>query len=62
MNIVRFVFELRFCRSKTYSCFTKGVIPNIERRFNDTSDATRDRMENSVIEEPCHYCSGKIKK
>lgn len=37
----------------------EGVLPNIERRFKDsTSDYVREQMEKYMTEQPCHSCKG----
>lgn len=47
-------------RKSTYRAPFEGVIPNLERRYNETnSDFIRDRIAEFMKETPCQVCHGK---
>ncbi|HOW06409.1 MAG TPA: excinuclease ABC subunit UvrA [Flexilinea sp.] len=47
-------------RKSTYRAPFEGVIPNLERRYNETnSDYIRDRIAEFMKETPCQVCHGK---
>lgn len=57
---LQFIFDSRFSGVKEYKCMFEGVVPNVVRRYNDTSsDKTRERFEQYMTEKPCIYCKGK---
>ncbi len=44
---------------RTYSTRFEGVIPNLERRYRETtSDYVRGRLEDFMINRPCRTCEG----
>jgi len=44
---------------RTYSTQFEGVIPNLERRYRETtSDYVRSRLEDFMINRPCRTCDG----
>ncbi len=44
---------------RTYSTKFEGVIPNLERRYRETtSDYVRGRLEDFMINQPCRTCDG----
>lgn len=46
--------------SRTYTTRYEGVIPNLERRFEQTdSDFIRGRIQEYMQEEPCRSCKGQ---
>ncbi|MEN1759146.1 excinuclease ABC subunit UvrA [Anoxynatronum sibiricum] len=56
---VSFRFESRFGGERTYSSTFEGVIPNLTRRYEETSsDYMRDKIESFMSESPCPACNG----
>ena len=52
-------YKNRYGRQRAYWTTYEGVIPNIERRHEETdSDSARDRMEQFMREIPCRACKG----
>jgi excinuclease ABC subunit A len=44
---------------RTYSTKFEGVIPNLERRYREsTSDYVRNRLEDYMVNRPCRTCEG----
>ncbi|MDX1616221.1 MAG: excinuclease ABC subunit UvrA [Candidatus Promineifilaceae bacterium] len=44
---------------RTYSTRFEGVIPNLERRYREsTSDYVRNKLENYMVNRPCSTCRG----
>lgn len=57
---IRFTFENDFGQTKSAEVFYEGVIPNLERRFRDTSsDYIREFIEQYMSAKPCPQCKGK---
>lgn len=56
---IEFEFDSRFGGWKTYKSPFEGVIPNFERRYNETnSDYMKDKIEEFTSVIPCPDCSG----
>ncbi|MBD3366211.1 excinuclease ABC subunit UvrA [candidate division WWE3 bacterium] len=46
-------------RKKTYTTRFEGVIPNLTRRYHETSsDYSRRQIQNYMVKEPCPVCNG----
>ena len=44
---------------RTYSTKFEGVIPNLERRYREsTSDYVRNKLEDFMVNQPCRTCDG----
>ncbi len=57
---ISFIFDSRYSGRKKYTGLYEGVIPNLQRRYNETSsDKQRDRIEEFMVEMPCPICKGK---
>ncbi|MEA3254190.1 MAG: excinuclease ABC subunit UvrA, partial [Chloroflexota bacterium] len=53
-------FEDRQGRMRQYYTNFEGVIPNLKRRFRETSsDSARDDIERYMLSQPCPVCQGK---
>ena len=63
-TIVQFVYESKYGGRREYQAYYEGVIPNLERRYNETnSEYTRDKIEEYMSETPCPKCKGaRLKK
>ncbi|WP_296646378.1 excinuclease ABC subunit UvrA [Romboutsia sp. 13368] len=58
-TIVQFVYESKYGGRREYQAYYEGVIPNLERRYNETSsEYTRDKIEEYMSETPCPKCKG----
>jgi excinuclease ABC subunit A len=45
--------------TRNYSTKYEGVIPNLQRRYNEsTSDWTRQKVEEYMVDRPCRVCEG----
>jgi excinuclease ABC subunit A len=52
-------YESKSGRSREYRAFYEGVIPNIERRFNETeSEYIREDLQKYMAPRPCPTCGG----
>src|SRR5437763_11458213 len=52
-------YKNRFGRKRSYMATFEGIIPNLERRFNETdSDYVRDKIEEYMATVPCPECDG----
>ena len=52
-------YRNRYGRQRAYHTTYEGVIPNVERRHQETeSDAQRDKLEQYMREVPCRTCKG----
>ncbi|MCL6445214.1 MAG: excinuclease ABC subunit UvrA, partial [Alicyclobacillus sp.] len=57
---IRFTYENDFGQVKTAEIPFEGVIPNLERRYRDTtSDHVREFIEEYMSAKPCPKCTGK---
>lgn len=57
---IHFSYENDFGQRKTAQIPFEGVIPNLERRFRDTtSDSIREFIESFMGAKPCPACKGK---
>lgn len=57
---VHFSYINLFGEEKTHTGVFEGVIPNLERRYAQTSsDWAREDIESYMIEKPCSACHGK---
>ncbi|MCL6632884.1 MAG: excinuclease ABC subunit UvrA [Alicyclobacillus herbarius] len=57
---IRFTYENDFGQTKTAEIPFEGVIPNLERRYRDTSsDSIREFIEEFMAASPCPACRGK---
>ncbi|QQE79460.1 excinuclease ABC subunit UvrA [Alicyclobacillus sp. SO9] len=57
---IRFAYENDFGQKKTAEIPYEGVIPNLERRYRDTSsDYIREFIEDYMSASPCPACKGK---
>ncbi|MDO5695317.1 MAG: excinuclease ABC subunit UvrA [Eubacteriales bacterium] len=55
-----FTFDSRFSGRKTYNGPFEGVIPNLQRRYEETaSDKMREKIDRYMIELPCPACHGQ---
>lgn len=55
-----FTFDSRFAGKKRYTGGFEGVIPNLQRRYEETaSDRIRERIDQYMVELPCPLCHGK---
>ncbi len=63
-TIVQFVYESKYGGRREYQAYYEGVIPNLDRRYNETnSEYTRDKIEEYMSETPCPKCKGaRLKK
>lgn len=63
-KLIKFRYESKFGGSREYEAPFEGVIPNIERRYHETtSEYVRDKIEQYMIEKPCPSCNGnRLKK
>ncbi|MEK6573137.1 MAG: excinuclease ABC subunit UvrA, partial [Chloroflexota bacterium] len=56
---IRIHYESRDGRSATWDTAYEGVIPNLKRRYNETtSDYIRERIEEFMTQRPCEACNG----
>lgn len=56
---VEFTFDSRFSGIKDYSAIYEGVIPNLNRRYNQTkSDYIINKIEDCMTEDNCPTCKG----
>lgn len=56
---ISFEYESRYGGTRTYEAVYEGVIPNLERRYQDTaSDYMREKIEEYMSESPCKVCHG----
>jgi excinuclease ABC subunit A len=56
---VVFQYESKYGGIRTYESTFEGVIPNLERRYKETtSDYMRDKIEEYMSENPCDSCKG----
>jgi excinuclease ABC subunit A len=52
-------YRNRYGRQRSYYTTYEGVIPNLERRYQETdSDASREKLEQFMREIPCRACKG----
>src|SRR3954454_18176398 len=52
-------YKNRFGRKRSYMATFEGIIPNLERRFNETdSDYVREKIEEYMATVPCPDCGG----
>jgi excinuclease ABC subunit A len=52
-------YKNRFGRKRSYMATFEGIIPNLERRFNETdSDYVREKIEEYMATVPCPDCKG----
>ena len=52
-------YKNRYGRQRSYHTTYEGVIPNVERRHQETeSDTQRDKLEQFMREIPCRTCKG----
>ena len=57
---VQFSYINLFGEEKTHTGFCEGVIPNLTRRYSQTtSDWAREEIESYMVENPCSACKGK---
>ncbi|WP_029422623.1 excinuclease ABC subunit UvrA [Alicyclobacillus macrosporangiidus] len=57
---IRFTFENEFGQVKTTEIPYEGVIPNLERRYRETtSDSIREFIEGFMTSHPCPACKGR---
>ncbi|SFU91207.1 excinuclease ABC subunit UvrA [Alicyclobacillus macrosporangiidus] len=57
---IRFTFENEFGQVKTTEILYEGVIPNLERRYRETtSDSIREFIEGFMTAHPCAACKGR---
>ncbi len=57
---IRFRYESDFGRIKEAQVVFEGIIPNLERRYKDTSsDSMREYIEGYMSAKPCPVCKGK---
>nr|WP_072514565.1 excinuclease ABC subunit UvrA [Ndongobacter massiliensis] len=55
---VRFSFQSHFSGNKVFHDVWEGVIPNLTRRYRQTSDAMQHRIEEYMAENTCETCHG----
>jgi excinuclease ABC subunit A len=56
----RFRFAVDGSKSRDFESEWEGVVRNVERRYREsTSDATRESLEEYMVEQPCQVCGGK---
>ncbi|MBM7614242.1 excinuclease ABC subunit UvrA [Alkaliphilus hydrothermalis] len=56
---VSFEYESKYGGIRTYESIFEGVIPNLERRYKETSsDYMREKIEEYMSENPCPECKG----
>jgi excinuclease ABC subunit A len=59
-TIIPVSYETHDGRRRTYDTRFEGVIPNLSRRYNETtSDWMRAKIEEMMSERPCPTCQGK---
>jgi excinuclease ABC subunit A len=52
-------YKNRYGRQRAYYTTYEGVLPNLERRYEETdSDASREKLEQFMREVPCRVCEG----
>lgn len=57
---LRYKFKSHYGGPKTHVASFEGVIPNIDRRYQQTgSDWMKDKFEDYMVEEQCPACHGK---
>ncbi|OKP90650.1 excinuclease ABC subunit A [Paenibacillus sp. P3E] len=57
---IRFRYENDFGQRKDTLVVFEGIIPNLERRYRETSsDGIREFIEGFMSAKPCHVCKGK---
>ena len=57
---VRVNYKTREGRSATWETEYEGIIPNLRRRYEETtSDYIRDKISDYMSERPCEVCGGK---
>ncbi len=53
-------YEVELGSGRTYQTTFEGIIPNLERRYQETdSEFIKKDIERFMIEKPCHKCRGK---
>jgi len=56
---VQVAYRNRFGRRRSYSTRFEGIVPNLERRYNETdSEFTREKIEEYMTMRPCPECGG----
>jgi excinuclease ABC subunit A len=56
---VQVAYRNRFGRRRSYTTQFEGIVPNLERRYNETdSEFTREKIEEYMTLRPCPECRG----
>jgi excinuclease ABC subunit A len=56
---VQIAYRNRFGRRRSYATQFEGIVPNLERRYNETdSEFTREKIEEYMTLRPCPECKG----
>jgi excinuclease ABC subunit A len=56
---VQVAYRNRFGRRRSYTTQFEGIVPNLERRYQETdSDFTREKIEEYMTLRPCPECKG----
>lgn len=57
---ISFNFDSHYQGKRSFSSNWEGIIPNLERRYNQTgSDSQRERIEEYMYEQTCQECEGR---
>lgn len=58
-KMVSFEYESKYGGNRVYTAAFEGIIPNLERRYRETSsDYIREKIEEFMSESPCDVCNG----
>ncbi|NLS77800.1 MAG: excinuclease ABC subunit UvrA [Chloroflexi bacterium] len=58
-NLITFRYESKYGRTRVYEAPFEGIIPNLQRRYQQASDYTRETIESFMSDRPCQTCQGK---
>lgn len=53
-----FKFKSFYSKKRNYSGTFEGVIPNLNRRFENSGDFSHDRLDEYMVKTPCPTCKG----
>lgn len=59
-TLVEFDYESKYGGYRHYKSYFEGIINNLQRRYEETSsDYSREKIEEFMIDKPCPKCKGK---
>ncbi len=56
---ISFRYENRYGRTRVYEAPFEGIIPNLQRRYQQSSDYMREKIGEYMSDRPCATCQGK---